>query len=232
MKRCFYTKTLSTFQRIGPHNIDVISTLVGNLLGDSWGEKRAQTSRFHLHMSVRNMEYLHWLHTFFAERGYCSPEKPKLMRQIGKGGTIYFSYKMRTWSFSSLTWLYDLFYQFCPEKQKWIKTIPSTIDTWLTPRALAVWIMDDGAASSAGLRLCIQGFSKQDVERLHTALHIKFGLTTTLQKSGSNWVLYVPKHACESLFTLVNPYMLECMRYKFRNAGLCGEKTSSLKNQS
>lgn len=214
IQRCFYTKRLQACQRIGPHNLDIISTLVGNLLGDSWGEKRVNASRFHLHMSSRNVEYLHWLHTFFARQGYCSSEKPKMIRQIGKGGKIYFSYKMRTWSFSSLNWLYDLFYAYCPLKEKWIKTIPANIESLLTPRALAIWIMDDGGAGSAGIRLSTQGFSKEDVERLQHALKKKFGLLTTLQKSGSNWALYVPKHQSSHLVDLVDPYFLDCMRYK------------------
>jgi hypothetical protein len=218
MKRDFHTKRIKSSQRIGPHNLDVISTLVGNLLGDGWGEKRSGSSRFHLHITSRNVEYLSWLQQFYAERGYCSPEKPKLLTQIGKGGKIYFSYKIRTWSFSSLNWLYDLFYQYNVESQKLVKRIPPTIETFLTPRVLAVWIMDDGAASSAGVRLCTQGFSETDVKLLQNALFSKFGLTTTLEKSGSNFALYVSKHQSNLLFHLVDPYMYKSMRYKLRNA--------------
>lgn len=217
--RCFHTKRIKAFQRIGPHNLDVLSTLVGNLLGDSWGEKRGNASRFHLHMSSRNVEYLHWLHTFFATQGYCSPEKPKMLRQIGKGGKIYFSYKMRTWSFSSLNWLYDLFYYYCPIKNKWIKTIPTNIETLLTPRSLAIWVMDDGGAASAGLGLNTQGFSKQNVEHLQHALKSKFGILTTLHKSGSNFKIYVPKNQCSGFLNIIDPFLLDCMRYKLRNAG-------------
>lgn len=216
MKRHFHTKTLKSSQRIGPHNEDVISTLVGNLLGDCWGEKRSGSTRFHFHMSSRNVEYLFWLQNFYAERGYCSPTKPKLQKQIGKKGKIYYSYKIRTWSFSSLNWLYDLFY--ISKSGKIVKRIPQTLETFLTPRVLAIWIMDDGTASNAGLRLCTQGFSKEDVEFLQRALFSKFALMTTIHKSGENFVVYVSKKDCVVLYNLVDPYMHESMRYKLRNA--------------
>ena len=216
MKRYFHTKNIMSFQRIGPHNEEVISTLVGNLLGDCWGEKRYGSSRFHLHLSSKNVEYLFWLQKFYTERGYCSPEKPKLLTQIGKGGKIYYSYKIRTWSFSSLHWIYDLFYIY--ESARIVKRVPTTIDTLLTPRALAIWLMDDGGATSAGIVLSTQGFCQQDVEILQHALFSKFGLSTTLHKKGSKFAVYVPKEQCNVFFDLVDPYMHDSMRYKLRNA--------------
>lgn len=225
MKRYFHTKCIKSSQRIGPHNEDVISTLVGNLLGDCWGEKRSGSSRFHLHVSSKNVEYLYWLQQFYAERGYCSPEKPKLNKQIGKKGKIYFSYKIRTWSFSSLNWLYDLFY-IC-RSGKMVKRIPTTIETLLTPRALAVWIMDNGSASSAGIRLSTQGFCEQDIQLLQQALFSKFGLITIVHKSAAcldlqtstpYLTLYVSKQQCSLVLNLVNPYIHKSMRYKLRNA--------------
>jgi len=116
-------------KRIGPHNIDVISVLVGNLLGDSHSELRSGSPRFSLHMSFRNREYLNWLHTFFADRGYGSKIRPVFKKQIGKNGKIYYSGKFNLYTFSSLRWLYDLFYI---EKKK---RIPTIIKDLLTPQA-------------------------------------------------------------------------------------------------
>jgi hypothetical protein len=210
--RFFYTSRLPAAQRIGPHNQDVVSTLVGNLLGDSWGEKPYQSSRFHFHMASRNVDYLHWLHQFYTKRGYCSPEKPKPTKQIGKGGKIYFSYKWRTWSFSSLNWLYDSFYTICPKTGKTRKRIPLLIEELLTPRALAVWIMDHGSAANAGVLISTEGFEIQDLEILQRALKNKFFLTTTLQRG-----LYFPKSECFELVRLVKPFMVASMMYKLHN---------------
>lgn len=42
----FGQSKLKTIQRIGPHNIDLISVLMGNMLGDSHGELRSGAPRF------------------------------------------------------------------------------------------------------------------------------------------------------------------------------------------
>ena len=110
-KRSFHTANLSAEKRIGPHNIDVISVLVGNLLREGYAEKRGNSTRFHLHMSSKNAQHVFWLHKFFADRGYCSPTIPSVKKQIGKKNRIYFSIKFVTFSFKSLNWLYDSFSQ-------------------------------------------------------------------------------------------------------------------------
>jgi hypothetical protein len=219
-KRCFYSACLRANQRIGPHSEEVISTLVGNLLGDVWGEKRGNSVRFHLHVSSRNVDYLNWLQKFYAERGYCSPKKPKINRQIGPKGRIYFSKKIRTWSFSSFQWLYDLFYGICSDTGKIKKRIPETIESLLTPKALAVWIMDDGGASSAGVTIATHHLEKHQVIKLKQALKNRYGLESTLhsKKNQTQWVLYFPKSQCDRLLTLVEPYIVPTMKYKLRNA--------------
>ena len=58
----FGNSKCKSFERIGPHNLEVISLLVGNLLGDGSAEKRNKLGgvRFSLHMSQKNREYLNW----------------------------------------------------------------------------------------------------------------------------------------------------------------------------
>lgn len=217
LKRFFYTARLPALQRIGPHNINIISTLVGNLLGNSCGEFRVNSTRFHMHVKSRNVEYLHWLHKFYAERGYCSPEKPKVSKQIGKGGKIYHCYKWRTWSFSSLNWLYNEFYGICPINNKIIKQVPLSIEKLLTAQALAIWIMNDGSVSSAGVLISTEGFSFHDVSRLHLIIRKNFNLLTIIQHHGKNFRLYLPKSESLKLSYIVKPYMIPSMYYNLKN---------------
>ena len=58
-------KKILAKQRIGPHQEEVVSTLVGSLLGDGYAEKRSNVTRIHIHMSSRNVSYIHFLHRFF-----------------------------------------------------------------------------------------------------------------------------------------------------------------------
>jgi hypothetical protein len=56
--RSFHTKVKAS-KRIGPHNEDVISVLVGSLLGDSYGNRRSiEGTRFCYRQSIIHKEYL------------------------------------------------------------------------------------------------------------------------------------------------------------------------------
>lgn len=207
--RGFISSSIYAEKRIGAHNEDVISVLVGSLLGDGYGEKRGKSSRFHIHMSSKNMEYVAWLHKFFSERGYCSPNKPATKKQIGRFNQVYYSVKFRTFSFCSLNYLYQLFY---PHGKK---SVPANIESLLTEKALAVWIMDDGGRGGNGLKISTESFSYQDNLRLQEACRNRFHLQPTIQRHGDKFLLYFKKKDVFPLFQRVEKHVLPCMYYKF-----------------
>lgn len=221
--------------RIGPHNIDVLSILVGNLCGDGWGEKRNGSSRFVLHVSVKNMEYLTSLHTFLRDHGYASDKPLKITKQISKKGTIYFSVKMRTFSFTSLTWLYDLFYpkdgNLCHDVspsgfrdsqlvedarnvQKVSKRIPRQIESLLTPLALATWFSDDGSVSGSGCRISTNGFLYIDILYLKQVMESRYNLSPSIQRQKDQHILYICKKDLPLFSSIVKPLMIQSMHYK------------------
>lgn len=220
-KRKFYTQNLFSKERVGPHNEDVLSVLVGNLLGDGYGEKRKNSTRFQIHMSSKNAEYVFWLHKFFYEKGYSSPKKPIVKKQIGKKNSIYFSIKFKTFSFSSLNFLYDSFYSTNKdtiERYQNIKRVPTNIYSLLTPQALAIWIMDDGvifSKSGSGLKISTESFCFEDNLLLQKTLKIKFSIEPSIQRHKDKYLLYFKKNQIFSLYSIVKPYILPCMRYKF-----------------
>jgi ubiquinol-cytochrome c reductase cytochrome b subunit len=195
-------------KRIGPHNIDVISVIIGNMLGDGWGENRVNNTRFHIHMGSPNVEYLMWLHKFFSERGYCSSSTPKLARNINKGNVVYFSYKFRTWTYSSLNWIYHAFYaDAVGGSGKKIKVIPTNIEELLTPLTLAIWIMDDGGKHPSGMILSTYCFSMKDMILLQKALHTKFDIETNVLLRKAGPIIYIPKSQLPKLSKIVAPYV-------------------------
>ena len=226
-KRKFYTQNLFSKERVGPHNQDVISVLVGNLLCDGYAEKRKNSTRFQIHMISLNAEYIFWLFKFFAEKGYCSPKKPVVKKQIGKKNIIYFSIKWKTFSFSSLNFLYDSFYsknnlylfsETNKEKIKRnqnIKNVPTNIYSLLTQQALAIWIMDYGGKSGSGLKISTESFCYQDNLLLQKTLKIKFSIEPSIQRHKNKYSLYFDKNQIFSLYSIVKPYIYPCMRYKF-----------------
>jgi ubiquinol-cytochrome c reductase cytochrome b subunit len=129
-----------SYQRMGPHNKDVLCVIFGCLLGDAHAKKRVNSTRICFQQESSKIEYLYMLHKFFAERGYCNPEKPKLQRKVEKDGKTRFVLRFKTWSFQSLNWVHEAFYE------KNVKKMPSydLLNMFLSPQALVVWIMDDG----------------------------------------------------------------------------------------
>lgn len=198
-------------KRIGPHNEDVFSVLIGNILGDGWAEKRVNSTRFHIHMSSRNVEYLMWLHSFFSSRGYCSPSKPKLIKSIQKGNKVYFSYRFRTWSYVSFNWIHSSFYI------NGSKQVPPFISDLLTPMALAIWIQDDGGKHNSGMILSTYNFNFKSIELLQGALLLNFDLHTKVWFKKEGPVLFFPKSQMPLLSSIVKPLMLPSMLYKLNN---------------
>jgi hypothetical protein len=54
----FSSPRVLSLKRIGPHNYDILSIIIGSLLGDGSMEKDGQGSRFCFYQSKRNGEYL------------------------------------------------------------------------------------------------------------------------------------------------------------------------------
>ncbi len=215
-KRKFYslTKGISSLKRVGPHNQDIISFLLGSLLGDTHLEKRnlGLGTRIIFEQCDQNVQYLYWFYNYFYLRGYCSENKPNLKIRIKKGNKRFFYYRFNSYTFTSLNWLHDLFY-----KNK-IKIIPQNNTIWdlFTPFSLAIWFMDDGSKTVSGYKLSTNNFSLNDIEFLRSLLFTKFNLITSVQSSGLNkgYVIYIKSKSKNNFTSLIFPYIHPCMKYK------------------
>ena len=192
------------------HNKDILSIMVGTLLGDSYGEMRSGGVRIVLQQENSNVGYIMWYHKYLAERGYCREEEPRKEKRIGKGGKVRYFYRVRTYTYGNWGWLYEMFY----EKKK--KVIRKELEEWINPLSLAIWIMDDGGRASGGLKIATNGYEKEEVERLKGILNRKWDLEASMNRDGEKWVIYVPKRSMKKLAEIVGEYIHETMRYKLR----------------
>ena len=188
----------------------VVSMIFGSLLGDGWGERRGKSTRLHLNVSTKNMEYLRAFHKFFYSRGLANDKKPLVNSTISKSSSVYYSSKVRTYSFSDWNWIHEAFYWGPSGK----KRVPLFIESMLTERALATWYMDDGGLGGVGCKLSTDSFLREDVERLRIALLSRYGLNWTIQDHEENFVLYLPRAECPRFALLVRPFMVPSMHYK------------------
>lgn len=203
---------LKGIYRIGPHNHDVISVIFGSLLGDAHGEKRASGTRICFAQEAKNSSYLLYLHNFFATKGYCNPEIPKRATRLGLKGKIREYTKFSTWTFTNFNWIHDLFYD-CGGT----KCVPNCIAEYLTPLALAIWIMDDGAKVHKGLKLCTNSFTFNECLILIKALNDNFNLKASIQGAGApnQYIIYIFTESMDDLRKIVAPYIVPGMKYKF-----------------
>lgn len=213
-RRRWFNARVRAASRIGPHNQDVVSVIVGSLLGDSYANRRSvEGTRICYRQSSIHKDYLFWLYNFFYTQGYCSNLEPRMYTRLlkYKGKKVqHFGYEFNTFTFRSFNWLHEMFYH------KGKKVINPMIEEFITPLCLAIWISDDGGWAKPGVRIATNSFSSAEIELLANILKKKFNLDCTIQflKAGSNYSLYIKGSSVATLREIVLPHMHSSMKYK------------------
>lgn len=197
-------------KRIGPHNINIISILFGSILGDCHRETRRGATRFTFSQSFSHKDYLLWMHKIISNLGYCNENIPLIKTSLDKGGKIRMNLKFNTFTYSSLNWIREAFYI------NGVKVVPTITEQYLTPLALAIWIMDDGGLVSSGLKLSTNSFKKEDVDFLCNILNNKYKLKASTVSAGvpNQYNIYISKYSMPLLASIVRPHMHPSMYYK------------------
>jgi len=209
-------KKLTSKDRIGPHNIDIISLIIGSALGDTHLEKRKNGigTRVIFEQSSDNVEYLMWFHSYLASRGYCGNTKPKLQIRIRQKGKVFYHYRINSYTFSSFNWIHGMFYKIIDNK--YIKIVPLNIGEYLTPLALAIWFMDDGSSLGKGARIATNCFTLEEVNSLCNVLKSRYKINATPNKCGKDkgYIIYIQINSMKIFTKIVKPYLLPSLYYK------------------
>ena len=234
---------LKGIYRIGPHNKDVLSIIFGGLLGDAHAEKRlngvsacsaAETALFteDMHAEHRSegnkqekeglgtriifyqraihIEYLLHLHKILSTLGYCNTKIPIITTRLGSKGKLLKIIRFSTWTYTSFNWIHKSWYD------KNIKRLPECLDQYLSPLALAIWIMDDGAKFGNSLKFCTNSFTFDECIRIIYILKEKFDIKASIQSAGKKdqYLVYILKESMDNLRNIVSPYIIPEMKYK------------------
>lgn len=162
--------------------------------------------RFRFKQSIIQKDYLFFKYYYLLRRGYVNNNPPAFQKDIYGD-----SYRFSTYSYSILLWFYKLFYK---------NKIKEPLRGWdylilfLTPLALAIWIMDDGTFKSPGIRIAINNFTQKEGEILIQVLRNKYGIESSLHKNSDRYQLYIKKESIKILIDLVKPYFHSTMYYK------------------
>lgn len=173
--------------------------IIGSLLGDATLAKTSSGYCFRVHHGLAQRELVDWKYAELCEMVRTPP------RCSGSG------YYFRTVTHPAFLALAQHFYS------NGRKMVPASIVArYLTPLAMAVWIMDDGAADGGQVRLNTQCFSESDVDTLRILIARRFGITVSINRDKGKPRLRFPACGMAALAEAVLPHLLPSMRYKLR----------------
>jgi len=211
LSNLLFSKIRST-NRIGVHNYDILSIIFGSLLGDAHTEKHGNGTRITFYQENTHKDYLLWLHKLISNKGYCNENIPVLQTRLGKYGKIRKIIRFKTFTYSSFNWIQDCWYL----NNK--KVLPQCINEYLSPLALAIWIMDDGAKVSSGIKLLTNNFELTEVIILCNIFTNKYNIVASPNRAGDKnkeqYVIYIHKESMKKLSNIVLPYIHPSMKYK------------------
>jgi ubiquinol-cytochrome c reductase cytochrome b subunit len=203
---------LKAEQRIGPHNLDILSIIFGSLLGDAHAEYRSKGkgTRITFYQEYKHSAYLIWLHNLISELGYCNSITPIIQTRLGKKGIIRKIIRFKTWTYSNFNWIHELWYK------NNVKVVPLNIGEYLSPLALAIWIMDDGTKSGSSLKFATNSFTYSECLLLVKVLYDNFNIKASVQSAGveNQYVIYILSESMPQLREIVLPYIHPSMKYK------------------
>lgn len=174
------------------------SLVVGSLLGDGFMSCKTH-AYIKIGHSIKQKNYVDWKYSILSSFVL---KKPSAYQ--GNGRRI--GYRFWTRSLPVFTKYYQIFYQDAR------KIIPKNL--FLTPFALAVWYMDDGAKNRKSLYLNTQQFSVAEQLRLLEMLRLQFGIDGNLNKDKHYFRIRLFQESAQEFKNIVLPYIPECMQYK------------------
>lgn len=186
--------------------------LFGLMLGDLHAERKNSNcnTRMQFKQSIKNKDYIEHLYLLFNL--YCG-SKPKSYSYFDSRADKNKNYSsIKFWSFSlpCFNKFRTMFYNL-----KSIKILPLEIETLLTARGLAYWIMDDGYKFANGFYICTESFSLSENEKLKKILKKRFNLDCGLHKHTNGTRLYIFSSSKVILLELIRPYLIPHFYYKF-----------------
>lgn len=197
------------FKSIDSPDIDIISIIFGSLLGKSEAEKREKGICINFFYKAIHLDYSHNLFNYLCTLGYCKPEFSIIKKSLGKKGKLYKSMRFWTCTLVNFDWIYDMWYI------NNIKTIPNCIGKYLTPLALATFIMDSGVKTQEGLSFN-KSFTYSECELLVKVLDSNFKLKANIKSTGTynQHKFCILKESIPSLRNQVDCYFIPSLKYK------------------
>ncbi|MFH1966973.1 MAG: LAGLIDADG endonuclease [Patescibacteria group bacterium] len=175
------------------------SIILGSLLGDGY-----MACKTHAYLkighSIKQKDYVDWKYNILSPLVKSQPKS-----YLGNGTRV--GYRFWTKSLPALTPYYKMFYGRNGQKQ-----IPDNLV--LTPLALSIWYMDDGARNRASSYFNTQSFTIQDQKKLLQILDAQFGLKGNLNKDKTYFRIRLFQKDAQRMKSMIKPLIPDFMYYK------------------
>lgn len=179
--------------------------IVGTLLGDGCLYQDNKRSNYKLSFGQcdKQKEYFDW------KIDIMKPFIPCFRRSIDKRGNSIM-WQCSSISHPDFNQFGDTFYD-----ADRTKIIPFDLERYLTPLALATWIMDDGSLNAyVNMRICTMSFTEQEHYRLQAHLKNKFNLESKVMGLDNRLYLSLNKENTQKLSHIIRLHIVPCMSYK------------------
>jgi hypothetical protein len=178
--------------------------LTGTLLGDGCLAKHGRYHRLHVKHKLAHLELALMKYETFRE--FISMAPHQFDQRLGDKRHPCVQFATRTHPVFS-----EWHRRFYSGRRK---IVPADIVNDLSPRALAVWLMDDGAADYAGVTIQTHGFEYEETARLAADLRSEYSLEAGVRKNRGSWLIYIPARSVRDLEDVVSDHMIPSLAYK------------------
>jgi hypothetical protein len=183
------------------------AVLTGTLLGDGCLAQHGRFHRLHVKHKVEHRALAELKYRVFGE--FITMPLHQFDQRLGSKLFPCVQFATRTSPLFS-SW-HSRFYR---DRRK---IVPEDIVLDLTPHALAVWFMDDGAADHAGVTFQTHSFELGETRLLVSVLRERFDLAAVLRRNRGRWIIYVGAASMPNLREVLEPLVLPQLAYKLRS---------------
>lgn len=182
--------------------------IVGTMLGDGHlaciGKK--QSVRLNIIHSIKQIDYFLWKKEImgnFINQCLVYKEKKRNSTRITSTSIVH----------NEFSFYHKLFYD---NKKKIIK---NSLIHYLTPFAMAIWVMDDGWLNHGiNIKISSESFTKKENEELQLMIKINFNIKCKVLEYTRNekkyYYLSFNKRNSILLSNMIEPYVIDSMKYK------------------
>ncbi len=188
--------------------------IIGSLLGDGTMRigKGCINANFKVEHGLQQKELVEWK---YQELQSLVHTGPRLSHRYNQQEEKYpKSWWFRTIRHPELTKIYSEFYT-GEAHRTGRKIIPGSIRTYLSPLALALWIMDDGNYSQKSINISTYSFSLREIELLQEVFIQNFGIVSKFYRDrDKGYRMRFNTKETVQLIKIIHPYIIPSMMYK------------------